>query len=251
MLRIPSAPVIQYDPPTDRRQVFSGATVSNVPQYSFVGRHLDPGARMGEILFGLIMTLTFTLGAGLIIQEEGREGARQLLIATIGCNIAWGLIDGVLYVIGELFERGRLRRVAQAVGLSPTPAAARELLALELDEVLVPVTDAPLRQSLYDSIAQRLKATPLEDNRVRKADLMGGLVSGWLVFACSFPAAIPFLLFDEPRFALRVSNAVLLVLLFLAGYRSARYTLANPWLTGAVFVIMGLVLVVVAIALGG
>ena len=61
-------------------------------------RVLDPIERLSEILFGLIMTLTFTLGAGLTIQEEGREGARQLLIATIGCNIAWGVIDGVFYV---------------------------------------------------------------------------------------------------------------------------------------------------------
>jgi len=55
---------------------------------SFVNKYLDPASTMGEVLFGLIMTLTFTLGAGLTIQEEGREGARQLLIATIGCNIS-------------------------------------------------------------------------------------------------------------------------------------------------------------------
>ena len=57
---------------------------------SIAERYLDPATSLGEILFGLIMTLTFTLGAGLIIEEEGREGARQLLIATIGCNIALG-----------------------------------------------------------------------------------------------------------------------------------------------------------------
>jgi VIT1/CCC1 family predicted Fe2+/Mn2+ transporter len=206
---------------------------------------------MGEILFGLIMTLTFTLGAGIIIEEEGREGARQLLIATIGCNIAWGLIDGVLYVLGQLFERGRLRRVAQAVTLAGSPADARQLLAMEFDEALEPVTDPPLRTALYDSMAERLRTTPLADNSVRRADLLGGLISGWLVFACSVPAAIPFLLFNDPHFALRVSNAILLGALFLAGYRSARYTLASPWLTGACFVVMGLVLVVIAIALGG
>ena len=74
-------------------------------------RYLDPASTLGEVLFGLIMTLTFTLGAGIIIEDEGREGARQLLIALIGCNIAWGLIDGVLYLAGQLFDRGRLRRV--------------------------------------------------------------------------------------------------------------------------------------------
>ena len=80
---------------------------------SIAEKYLDPGTSMGEVLFGLIMTLTFTLGAGLIIEEEGSEGARQLLIATIGCNIAWGIIDGALYLAGQLFGRGRLRRLAQ------------------------------------------------------------------------------------------------------------------------------------------
>jgi len=62
---------------------------------SLVHRHLDPGSSLGEVLFGLIMTLTFTLSAGIIIEDEGREGARQLLIAVIGCNLAW-VIDGAL-----------------------------------------------------------------------------------------------------------------------------------------------------------
>ena len=80
---------------------------------SIAEKYLDPATSMGEVLFGLIMTLTFTLGAGLIIEEEGREGARQLLIATIGCNIAWGIIDGALYLAGQLFDRGRAAQVEQ------------------------------------------------------------------------------------------------------------------------------------------
>jgi len=78
---------------------------------SFVARYLDPASHMGEILFGLIMTLTFTLAAGIVIQEEGREGAREMLIGILGCNLAWGIIDGVLYVLGQVFERGRIRRI--------------------------------------------------------------------------------------------------------------------------------------------
>ena len=32
--------------------------------------HLDPGDRLGELLFGLIMVLTFTLGAGIELQGD-------------------------------------------------------------------------------------------------------------------------------------------------------------------------------------
>ena len=94
---------------------------------------------MGEVLFGLIMTLTFTLGAGIVIQEEGREGAREMLIGILGCNLAWGIIDGVLYVLGQVFERGRLRRigVGRAAGGRRTTDAHRAI-AGELDESLEP-----------------------------------------------------------------------------------------------------------------
>ena len=70
-------------------------------------KYIDPATSLSEILFGLIMTLTFTLGAGIVIQEEGREGAREMLVAILGCNLAWGVIDGLFYLMGCLAEKGR------------------------------------------------------------------------------------------------------------------------------------------------
>jgi VIT1/CCC1 family predicted Fe2+/Mn2+ transporter len=78
-----------------------------------------------------------------------------------------------------------------------------------------------------------------------------GATCFWLVFFASFPAAVPFLFLDDPWIALRVSNGVLLALMFYAGFSWAKYTLATPWLTGICFVLGGLGLVAVAIALGG
>ncbi len=79
---------------------------------------------------------------------------------------------------------------------------------------------------------------------------MGGVASFWLVFFASLPAAIPFLLIDDARLALRVSNGVLLGLLFITGYWWTRYTVGKPRLVGLCFLIGGIVLVAVAIALG-
>lgn len=218
---------------------------------TFSARQLDPGTRVGELLFGLIMTLTFTLAAGALVREEGQDGARQLLIATAGCNLAWGLIDAVFYVLGRLFERSRLHRVAQRVSGAASVAEARELVAGELDDVLKPVTESAQRNAVYDAIAHRLRTTPLPATRLRKADVLGALASGWLVFACSLPAALPFALIADPVLALRISNAILLASLFVVGYRAARHTLARPWMVGITFVVVGLLLVLVAIALGG
>ena len=77
------------------------------------------------------------------------------------------------------------------------------------------------------------------------------LAAGWVVFACSFPALLPFLFIDDLRLALRVSNVLLIGLLFFVGWRAARHTLARPWLAGVAFMLVGVLLVAVAIPLGG
>ena len=218
---------------------------------SFASRHLDPASHMGEILFGLIMTLTFTLAAGIVIQEEGREGAREMLIGILGCNLAWGIIDGVLYVLGQVFDRGRIRRIGFHVRQSASDDEARRMVADELDETLVPMADESSRRNLYSSIVDRVRSTPIAPNPVRREDVMGGLAAAWLVFACSFPAVLPFLFLDQPHLALRVSNVILLGLLFFVGWRAARHTLAKPWLAGLGFLLVGVLLVALAIPLGG
>ncbi len=60
----------------------------------------------------------------------------------------------------------------------------------------------------------------------------------------------PLCFIDDARFALRVSNAILLVALFITGYSWARQTLGKPWLVGLSFLIGGMALVTVSIALG-
>ncbi len=218
---------------------------------SLVHRFVDPTTSLGEILFGLIMTLTFTLGAGIIIEDEGREGARQLLIAVIGCNIAWGIIDGALYLVGELFGRGRLRRIGRMIRQSPTRTRAEALVAGELDELLGEITSDAERASLYRRIVENVHAKPPTANSLTRDDITGALMSCLLVILTSIPAAIPFLLFDDARFALRLSNGILLALLFITGFMWAKHTLSRPWIVGLSFLAGGIVLVVVAIALGG
>jgi len=71
---------------------------------------LSPVDRQSEILFGLIMAMTFT--GTLSVAESGREEVRAMLIGAIGCNIAWGLVDGVMFVVYRLVDRARDSEVA-------------------------------------------------------------------------------------------------------------------------------------------
>jgi len=215
-----------------------------------VQKYLEPGESLAEILFGLIMTLTFTLGAGLIIQE-GPDAVRELLIATIGCNVAWGVIDGFLYVSGQVFERGRLKRVGLAIRGAPTEQAAAVVVDEELDEMLGMAVDPRERDSMCLQMARYIRSTAPQKVAFRADDFKGAIASFWLVFFASFPAALPFMFIDDAMLALRVSNGVLIGLLFVAGYRWAHYTTLRPWATGLYMMFGGIAMVATAIALGG
>jgi hypothetical protein len=67
---------------------------------------LDPVERISEVLFGLIMALTFP-GAISAAQERGE--IRTLLVGALTCNVAWGMIDAAMHRMACLTERGAAR----------------------------------------------------------------------------------------------------------------------------------------------
>ena len=84
-------------------------------------RVLEPYERISEVLFALIMVLTFT--GSLSVAGADRAEVRTMLIGALGCNLAWGIIDGILYLMGCLSEKGRGIRTLRAL----RKAAARRL----------------------------------------------------------------------------------------------------------------------------
>jgi VIT1/CCC1 family predicted Fe2+/Mn2+ transporter len=216
----------------------------------FIARHLSAGERLGELLFGLIMTLTFTLTAGFVV-GEGREAVRELLIATIGCNIAWGIIDAGLLILGRVFDRGRAARIGRAIRATPDERHAIAAVAAEMDEYVEYVTTPTARQQLYRHIVEQVRASPGQRTGMRGEDWLAALGVFWLVVFASFPAALPFAFIDEPWLAMRVSNTILLALFFLIGYRWAGYTTINPWRAATSLTLFGMAMVAAAIALGG
>ena len=67
-------------------------------------RVLEPIERVSEVLFGLIMVLTFT--GSLSVAEAGREDVRTMLIGALGCNLAWGIIDAAAVPDGQPRRKG-------------------------------------------------------------------------------------------------------------------------------------------------
>ena len=229
----------------------SSLSPSGTPsRQSFMWRYLDPTEILGEVLFGLIMVLTFTLGAGLIV-KEGAEATTEMLWGILGCNVAWGIIDGAMYVMNSVFERSRKARVLQSIQKAASEEDALALVERELDPGLEPLASLEERRHLYRAVLKRLlKVTP-QRARVKREDVYGAIAIFWLVFISAIPAVVPFLVFRDRFVALRVSNFLLLTMLFLVGYRLARATQSNPWIVGSTMLLAGLVMVAIAIPLGG
>ena len=84
-----------------------------------------------------------------------------------------------------------------------------------------------------------------------KDDWRGALGVFLLVFLSTFPVTIPFIVMRDAVPALRVSNAIAVVLLFGAGYAFGRLTGRRPVWVGTAMVVLGCILVGITIALGG
>jgi len=216
----------------------------------FVPRYLDPASRLGEILFGLIMVLTVTLTAGFAV-GEGEAGVRELLLAAIGCNVAWGVIDAVMYIMSSVTVRSEKAQLVTAVQHAPDSGTALALVQENLEPELQAWLAPGEGEAFSRSVLPYLFNAQVTRTNVTRDDVYGAIACFILVFVSCLPAAVPFFLFSQPHLALRVSNLLLLILLFLVGRKWARYVGLSQLASGSVMLLIGLALVGVAILLGG
>jgi VIT1/CCC1 family predicted Fe2+/Mn2+ transporter len=203
---------------------------------------------VSEVFFGLIMVLTFT--GSLSVAEAGRDDVRAMLIGALGCNLAWGIIDAILYLMGRLAEKGRNIAALRAVRGASDPSVAQRLIAEELP----PLVAGVLQPAQLDVVRLRLIALPEPPARatLEKDDWLGAAGSFLLVFLTTFPVAIPFMIMPHASSALRVSNAIAIAMLFMLGYMSGRRAgRRRPWMVGIFMVVIGAVFVTLTVALGG
>jgi len=210
-------------------------------------RVLAPVERISEVLFGLIMVLTIT--GSLSVAEAGREDVRTMLIGALGCNLAWGLIDAVMYLMGCLSDQADGIRTVLAARNAATPEQAHRAIA----RAVPPLVAAVLQTAELERVRVHLRAIaePPQRPRLEARDWWGALGVFLLVFVATFPVVVPFVLAHDVARALRVSNAIAIGMLFLTGYAFGRATRYHATGTGLAMVALGCVLVALTKALGG
>ena len=208
---------------------------------------LSPVDRVSELLFGLFMALTF-VGA-VSVADAGREEIRWMFVAALGCNLAWGLVDAVMYLVRTVTDRGRSLTLVRSVRAAPDAETGRRLIEGSLSRIAAGLVSP----AEIEAIRGRIVALPSVPERptLKWDDLLASLAIFLIVVASTFPVVLPFVLIEDVATAKNVSRAIALAMLFFGGLALGRYAGYGSWKVGFMMVGLGTALVVAINALGG
>jgi hypothetical protein len=208
---------------------------------------LSPVDRISEMLFGLLMALSF-VGA-VSVFEAGRDEIRALFVAALGCNLAWGLVDAVMYLVRTVADRGRRLTLVRSVRAAPDAPAGRALLERSLSRTMAGLVSTVE----VEAIRSRIVALPSvpEKPALGWADLRAALAVFAFVVVATFPVVLPFALMQDVATAKNLSRAIALIMLFLGGLGLGRYAGYGSWKVGVLMAGLGTLLVGAIKLLGG
>jgi VIT1/CCC1 family predicted Fe2+/Mn2+ transporter len=208
---------------------------------------LNPVDRVSELLFGLFMALTF-VGA-VSVAESGRAEIRAMLAAALGCNLAWGLADAVMYLVRTITDRGRSLTLVRSVRAAADAETGRKLIEGALSSAVAGLVSA----TEIEAMRGRILALPDVPERPTLAakDLLAALAVFLLVVAATFPVVLPFVIFGDVGTAKTVSRGIALAMLFGGGLALGRYAGYGSMRAGFTMTGLGAALVGAIMALGG
>jgi len=208
---------------------------------------LSPVDRVSELLFGLFMALTF-VGA-VSVTDAGREEVRSMFAAALGCNLAWGLVDAVMYLVRTVTDRGRSLTLVRAVRAAPDAEVGHRLIERALSRDVASFVSPTEIEAMRGRIVA-LTSLPARP-RLNRDDFLAALAIFLIVVASTFPVVLPFALIADVGTAKNVSRAIALAMLFLGGLALGRYAGYGSWKVGLMMVGLGTALVLAINALGG
>jgi len=208
---------------------------------------LDPTDRFSEVVFGIVMAMTFT--GTVSVSNSGEQDIRQLLYAAVGCNLAWGIVDAVMYVITSLADRGSTYTLSRAIAGAKDADTGRQLVAKNLPGGLADLLPTSVLEGIQTAIAHQDSDPPRP--RVMRGDLAGALGVFLLVVVGTLPVTLPFAFLSDVALAMRVSQGVGLAMLFANGAALGHYAGFGAWRSGLTMLAIGVALVGIVIALGG
>jgi hypothetical protein len=208
---------------------------------------LDYADHITEILTGLLLALTFT--CSMSVATNGDMSVRTVLWSALTCNIAWGIFDGALHLLGSIISKGAALVTVKKIRNAPTEIQADRYIK----EYLPPFLTGIMSDEHFDHLRTEVKKLPEPPARMLLSwgDIKGSIHIFILVFISTFPPTVPFILIEDLSVAMRVSNAISLAIMFTAGYFLGKKTDNTPFRMGFWIMLCGVLLVLITMILGG
>ncbi len=210
-----------------------------------VGRVLDPVERASEAIFGVLMAVSI-MGA-LSVTSAGAQDARAAVHMALGCNIAWGFTDAVMYVVTAATVNGRNIRLLRRFQQTSDPRDARRMVTETLPEGLA----VSFREETIEALCKDLVNLPIPHSTLGARDFLGAMGIFVIVVLATLPVALPFVFIREMQVAMRVSHVLAVTTLYGYGHLLGSYSMGKGWLYGLSMAALGAGLVAVIMALGG
>lgn len=190
--------------------------------------HLD------NILFAQCTMLVFTLAVEHIVPPGG-QAMHELLLASFGYCLGWGLLVGVMHAVQSVNRRGRVARFAEKYRMNPDEKRALDAIGRNLDTTIASYATEFMRERLHWQILSNIALHEPDPVRLRLSDCLGAAARSLVVILSTLPVVAPFLWCDTPWMAVRLSNLVAIVLLFVSSCYWARSTRLHPLLAAGAF----------------
>jgi hypothetical protein len=223
---------------------------SNAARRPWLFRALDPADALAEMTCGLVMVLTILCTAGWYVAGSDNP-RRTLALAAFGCCLAWGIIDGFLYVASAVYSRGRRGRLIRSVQASDR-AAAVDFVRARIDEATGNLLSAESTAAVAEELVSvAAHVDPPERITTKRTDFPP--VAGAVVLNVSATVlpGIAILLVSDWRDALALAKALVVGMMFLTGFLWGRTTRFGGWRSGTAMLGFGVAMVGIALLFGG
>lgn len=195
---------------------------------------IDLEEHLDSILFAQCTMLVFTLAVEHAV-PPGREAMHELLLASLGYCLGWGLLVGVMHAVQSVNRRGRIARFAEKYRMNPDETRALDAIGRNLDTTIASLATEFMRERLHWQILSNIALHQPDPVRLRLSDGLGAAARALVVIVATLPVVAPFLWCDTLWTAVRISNLVAIALLFVTSCGWARSTRLHPLVAAGIF----------------
>ena len=210
--------------------------------------YTGPGLVLQELLYGFIMALIFVSAAQFEIMHFSSN--TDLILAIIGMNTAWGIVDMVIFSLVDRFDQREYVRIIESKE-DVDDEYIKKLIHYNLSGTLIDVLDEKDEIRIVKEIL-RSRLEPEEDlKKERRSLYIGNFLCFVYTISTVIPVSIPLLLIEDMGTACLWSSLVSAAFMFLIGYLMHEYTGVNKWLMGLIVASIGMGITFLALILGG